>query len=163
MVRVTQDLRYDFAVYDRQGRAVAVVEAKRRLKIDAAWAREWYASTAARMQLPREATVVLVSPDRVYAWRPGAEEAAEPDWTFEASPWFAPYFARLKIAPSEVDPRVFEEIVGLWLQDVVLGELPETSRAGGARSVLGALHGGEVAATSVLGEGSTFRFELPRG
>ncbi|HET7500619.1 MAG TPA: hypothetical protein VFK02_06430 [Kofleriaceae bacterium] len=136
--------RFDFVVYDRQGRALAVVEAKRRFRSDNSWARAWYASTAPRMGPLADVSVVLVSPDRVYVWRPGGNEAAEPDWTFDAAPWFAPYFARLKISPGEVDPRVFEQIVGLWLQDVVLGALPDAGHAGSARAVLGALLGGEV-------------------
>ncbi|HEU4728755.1 MAG TPA: hypothetical protein VFT22_12715 [Kofleriaceae bacterium] len=136
--------RYDFVVYDRQGRAVAVVEAKRRFKSDTSWARAWHASTAPRSGPLADASVVLVSPDRVYVWRPGTDETAGPDWTFEAGPWFAPYFARLRISPHDVDPRVFEQIVGLWLQDVVLGALPDAGHVGSVRAVLGALLGGEV-------------------
>jgi hypothetical protein len=96
------------------------------------------------MNRPVEASVVLFAPDRVYIWRPGADEASQPDSTFEAGPWLAPYFTRLKIPANEVDPRVFEEIVGLWLQDVVLGELPDGRDAGSAAPLLDALRGGEV-------------------
>src|SRR5712671_5844708 len=108
--------RYDFAVYDSQGRLSVLVEAKRRFGTDPSWAREWHASTVKRMNRPVEASVVLFAADRVYVWRPGADEAAQPDSTFEAGPWLAPYFTRLKIPANEVDPRVFEAIVGLWLQ-----------------------------------------------
>jgi hypothetical protein len=57
---------------------------------------------------------------------------------------FAPYFARLKILTAEVDPHVFEAIVGLWLRDVVRDELPEGSEVGSAADLLDALRGGEV-------------------
>jgi hypothetical protein len=136
--------RYDFAVYDSQGRLSALVEAKRRFGTDPSWAREWHASTVKRMNRPVEASVVLFAADRVYVWRPGADETAQPDSTFEAGPWLAPYFTRLKIPANEVDPRVFEAIVGLWLQDVVLGELPDGSNVESAGPLLDALRGGEV-------------------
>ena len=136
--------RYDFAVYDGQGRLSAVVEAKRRFGTDASWAREWHASTVKRMNRPVEASVVLVAADHVYAWRPGAGESANPDWTFESGSWLAPYFERLKIPLHEVAPHIFDEIVGLWLQDVVQGELPDGSNIGGAEDLLAALRGGEV-------------------
>ena len=131
-------------MYDREGRLSALVEAKRRFRTDLSWAREWHASTVRRMNRPAEVSVVLFAPDRVYVWRPGADEAAQPDATYEAGPWLAPYFIRLKISANEVDPRVFEEIVGLWLQDAALGELPESSDLTSAGSLLDTLRGGEV-------------------
>jgi hypothetical protein len=138
-------LQYDFAVYDSHGRLSALVEAKRRFGTDVRWAREWHATAAERAKQSSEANVVLVTPERVYVWRSGASESAQPDWTLQAGPWLAPYFARLKIGLKEVDPRVFEEIVGLCLQDVVLGTLPEGPNAGGdGAELLDALRGGEV-------------------
>ena len=134
----------DFAVYDRQGRLSALVEAKRRFTTDPAWAREWHATMVRRMHQPLEANVVLFALDRVYIWRPGADSAAQPDLIYEAGPWLAPYFRRLKISASEVDPRVFEEIVRLWLQDAALGELPDGSDVGRAGALLDILRGGEV-------------------
>jgi len=58
-------LRYDFAVYDREGRLSALVEAKRRFRTDLSWAREWHASTVRRMNRPAEASVVLSAPDQI--------------------------------------------------------------------------------------------------
>jgi len=136
--------RYDFAVYDRQGRLSAVVEAKRRFGTDESWARAWHAAVVDNTEHPAAANVVLFAPDRVYVWRPGAGRSASPDWTFEAGPWLAPYFARLKIEVKEVDPHVFEAIVGLWLQDVVHGGAPAGNASGSAEHFLDALRGGEV-------------------
>lgn len=138
------DFRYDFSVYDRRGRLLAVVEVKRRFGTNPSWAREWHAGVMERMDQPVDVNVVLVAPDRIYIWRPGADESANPDWIIDAGPWFAPYFARLKIPLAAVDPRIFEEIVGLWLRDVVQGELPEDSDRGSAGDLLEALQGGEV-------------------
>ena len=137
-------LRYDFAVYDEEGHLSALLEAKRRFGTDPIWACAWHATAVERMAPSADATVMLVTPDRIYAWRPGADASASPDWVFDAEPWLAPYFARLKIPIIEVNPRVFEEIVGLWLQDVVQGELPQGSDIGSVGELLDALRGGEV-------------------
>ena len=91
-----------------------------------------------------DANVVLVAPDRVYVWRPGAGESAAPDLVFDAGPWLAPYFERLKIPVHEVDPYVFEQIVGIWLRDVAEGRLPNSSASENASALLDGLHGGEV-------------------
>jgi hypothetical protein len=135
---------YDFSVYDSRGRLAAVVEAKREFGTDPSWAREWHESVAEHMEPPADANVVLFMPDRVYVWRPGADKSANPDWTFDAGPWLAPYFSRLKIPVRGVDRDVFEKIVELWLQDVVQGNLPDGSNVRGAEDLLDTLRGGEV-------------------
>lgn len=121
-----------------------LLEAKRRFGTDPSWARAWHATILERTERPVDANVVLVALDRIYAWRPGADASAKPDWIFDAGPWLAPYFARLKIPVTEVAPSVFVEIVGLWLRDVVQGKLPEGSDATSAVDLLAALREGEV-------------------
>jgi hypothetical protein len=93
---------------------------------------------------PADAHVVLITPDRIYAWRPGAAADASPDWALDAGPWLAPYFVRLKIPAAEVYPTVFDDIVGFWLGDLVRGALPESGDVADARSLFEALRGGEV-------------------
>jgi hypothetical protein len=134
----------DFAVYDSNGRLSTYVEAKRRFKTTEAWAREWRATTMASMTGPLGASVVLVTPDRVYVWRPRADESTHPDWTFESRGWFAPYFARLQIVAEDVDPRVFEEIVLLWLHDIVSGAFPRHGDVENEGKLLEVFRGGEV-------------------
>jgi hypothetical protein len=97
-----------------------------------------------RSDHPSEASVVLVAPDRIYVWRPGAEQSAPPDSMFDAGPWLNPYFSRLKIDVKMVDPHVFEEIVGLWLQDIVHGDLTQVRDDVMAGQLLDTLRGGEV-------------------
>lgn len=97
-----------------------------------------------RPDQPIDANMVLVTPDRVYVWRPGADKSTPPDWTFDAGPWLDPYFTSLKIPAHEVDPHVFERIVWLWLQDVAEGRLPDGSSAENASALLDGLRGGEV-------------------
>ncbi|HEX4416426.1 MAG TPA: hypothetical protein VH165_00945 [Kofleriaceae bacterium] len=135
---------YDFAVYDSRGQLSALVEVKRRFGTTPSWAREWHATMMDRRDKSIDANMVLVAPDRIYVWRPGANRSAPPDSIFEAGPWFAPYFARLRIPVREVDPHVFEQIVGLWLRDVVQGELPASSTAENASALFTGLRGGDV-------------------
>jgi hypothetical protein len=135
---------YDFAIYDAAGRLAALLEAKRRFGRDASWARAWHEAVVESTDRPADANVVLITPDRIYAWRRGAAASANPDWTLDAAPLLAPYFARLKIPVAEVHPHVFDEIVGLWLRDVVRGDLPEGGDAVEAQGLLDALRGGEV-------------------
>ncbi|WP_437488728.1 hypothetical protein WME75_09330 [Sorangium sp. So ce1014] len=137
-------VRCDFAVYDGQARLSVLLEAKRRFGTDPSWARAWHAMVVERMAQPIDATVVLVVPDRIYAWRPGAGASADPDLMLDAEPWLRPYFDRLKIPVVEVDPQVFETIVGLWLDDVVQGKLPAGNDTPNARDFLDILRGGEV-------------------
>lgn len=135
---------YDFAVYDSHGQLFALVEAKRRFGTTPSWAREWHEIVMDRTDQAIEANVVLVAPDRVYVWRPGVDKSAPPDWAFEAAPWLAPYFERLKIPVNEVAPYVFEQIVGLWLRDIAEGRLPDSSTAENANALLDGLRGGEI-------------------
>lgn len=134
----------DFAVYDGHGQLLALVETKRRFGTTLSWAREWHEIVMERVDRPINATVVLVVPDRVYVWHQGADKSAFPDRSFEAGPWFEPYFTRLKIPAHEVAPHVFEQIVGLWLRDIVEGEQPRDDTAGRASDLFSELRGGEV-------------------
>jgi hypothetical protein len=136
--------RYDFAVYDDQGRLSAVLEAKRRFGTDSSWARAWHETLVENMDQPAGASVAVITPERIYAWRPGAGATAEPDWVFDAMPWLAPAFTRLKIPVGEVHPHVFEQIVGMWLRDVVQRQLPEGADAEGGGGFLDILRGGQV-------------------
>jgi hypothetical protein len=43
-----------------------------------------------------------------------------------------PYFERLHIEPSRIEPRLFEEVVGLWLRDVAQGRIGEEAIVSGA-------------------------------
>jgi hypothetical protein len=139
-----QRFPYNFAVYDSRGHLSALVEAKLRFGRDVSWAIAWHAISMEGVERPADANVVMILPDRIYAWRPGAGPSASPDWTLDAEPLLEPYFTRLKIPVAEVHPHVFERIVGLWLQDVVEGELPGTSGIEGAEGLFDALRGGEI-------------------
>lgn len=136
--------QYDFAVYDDHGRLSAVLEAKRRFGTNSSWAQAWHKAIVENMEQPAGASVALITPERIYAWRPGASAVAEPDWVLDAVPWLTPYFSRLKISATEAHPHVFEQVVGMWLRDVVQRGLPEGVDAGGGGGLLDALRGGQV-------------------
>lgn len=136
--------RYDFAVYDDHGRLSAVLEAKRRFGTNSSWARAWHETLVENLDQPAGASVALITPEHIYAWRPEAGAAAEPDWILDAVPWLAPYFSRLKISMAEVHPHVFEQVVGMWLRDVAQRELAEGADAGGSEGLLDILRGGRV-------------------
>jgi hypothetical protein len=136
--------RYDFAVYDRVGHVAVLLEAKRRVATDPSWAREWHAMVVDRMAGPNEATIVLIALDRVYGWRPGAEPSAAPDWTVDAREMLKPYFDRLRMDPKTIEPRVFEEIIGLWLRDVAEGKVSDETLVGDAREFIRAIRDGEI-------------------
>jgi hypothetical protein len=132
---------YDFAVYQADGGLTALFEAKLRFHADVGWARAWRSATL-EGRVPADVHTFLVLPDRVFGWPPGAPPSAEPEWSIDAAPLLGPYFTRLKIPVSEAHPSVFESIVGLWLQDLVHGDVdaPELS------TLLHTLRGGEVVA-----------------
>lgn len=136
--------RYDFAVYDDHGRLSAVLETKRRFGTDSSWAQAWHKTLVENMEQPPGTSVAVITPERIYAWHPGAGPTAAPDWVLEAAPWLAPYFSRLKISVSEVHPHVFEQVVGMWLRDVAQRELPEGADAGSGGGLLALLQGGRV-------------------
>lgn len=136
-------LQYDFSVYDNHGRLAALVEVKRRFGTDSSWARAWHASIVERTGGPIDASIVLFTGDRIYVWRPGSNGGAAPDWVFEARRWLAPYVDQLRIPIGEVTPYVFEEVVGMWLRDAVLGKLPDGTEVE-AEALLDAFRGGEV-------------------
>jgi hypothetical protein len=134
--------RYDFVVYDDRGHLAAVLEAKRRFGTDSSWARAWHQTLIENMDQPAGANVALITPEFIYAWRPEAGASAEPDWVLDAAPQLGPYFTRLRIPVAEVHPHVFEQIVGMWLGDVVRRESPDA--AGTAGGLLDLLRGGRV-------------------
>lgn len=108
---------HDYTAYDTQGRPVAFFEVKRRYDTDANWARAWHQLILERLGNQVHAALLLVTPDRLYSWKAGAQTSEEPK-VLQAAPFLEPYFERLKISSAKVDPQVFEEIVGLWLRDV---------------------------------------------
>lgn len=136
--------QYDFAVFDRTGRVAVLLEAKRRDATDPSWASEWHSMMVDRMAVPSEAQVVLIALDRLYGWRPGAGASAPPDWTADARELLKPYFDRLRIEPTAIEPRLFEEVVGLWLRDVAEGKMNDEALVGDAHDVITAIRDGEV-------------------
>jgi hypothetical protein len=136
--------KYDFVIYDDRGHLAAVLEAKRRFGTDPQWARAWHQTLVENKDQPAGVSVALVTPELIYAWRPEAGASAAPDWVLDAAPQLGPYFTRLRIPVGEVHPHVFEQIVGMWLRDVVQREPPDAADTAGGGGLLDLLRGGHV-------------------
>lgn len=135
---------FDFAVYDAKGQLAMLIEAKSRKQIDRAWARQWQELISQRMDSPAPAVIMLVTPERVYGWRRGAEPASEPDWEIDARPLLAPYFAQLRASASSIRGGLFEELVLLWIRDVAFSEAPPAPSRDADEELMGPLRGGEI-------------------
>jgi hypothetical protein len=109
-------MSYDFAAYDKDGRLSVVVEAKRRLRTDAAWATELRRNIFAHEAVP-QAVFMVVVPDKVYVWNAVAREQDKPI-EIDASSIFAPYFEQTGISPDTIEPQAFEQLVSWWLNDL---------------------------------------------
>lgn len=129
-------LQWDFAVYGPNGAVIALIEAKRRLGTTRAWATEW--RRAAAQQSAARASMLLIAPDRLYAWAPGAPQEAAPDRELDSRTFLGPYFRRAGMDPTAVDPTTFEDVVDWWLRDLLGGRvepLPLELRLEGATLV----------------------------
>jgi hypothetical protein len=115
--------RFDFALCDPQGRVTALVEAKAKVKTNVDWAIEWRFNSIARTTGSAPPAMVLVAVDSVYGWSAAAKAREAPSWIVAADTLLHPYFERLRLDREKVGPRVYEDVVRLWLQDVVEGRL----------------------------------------
>ncbi len=109
----------DLVLTGPAGDVVAVVEVKARRGTDVEWARQL--STHLFQDTPRDRVfTVLVTPDRMYLWRPGHPPATDPE-TIDLSQALEPYFGRARVDREGVGPRAFELLVANWLMDAALG------------------------------------------
>ncbi|MDB5874639.1 MAG: hypothetical protein JWQ07_4081 [Ramlibacter sp.] len=114
-------VRFDFALCDPQGQVTALIEAKAKVKTNVDWAIEWRFNCIARATGRAPPSMLVVASDFVYGWSAGAGAREAPSWTVAADTLLRPYFERLRLDRDTVSPRVFEDVVRLWLQDVVEG------------------------------------------
>jgi hypothetical protein len=97
-----------------------------------------------RTEGSKDAQIVLMALNRLYGWRPGADASAPPDWTVDARELLKPYFDRLRIESTAIEPRLFDEAVGLWLRDVAEGKVNDETLVGDAHDVIAKIRDGEV-------------------
>jgi hypothetical protein len=118
----------DFALYDRNGRLIAVAEVKNKSGTSREWAAKLRRNILAHGGFHRADFFLLVTPDKLYLWKGASAEPAvgQPAFEVDAQPIFKPYFERAGVNPADGSGRAFELIVAAWLGDLIrLAEQPE--------------------------------------
>jgi hypothetical protein len=142
------DMGFDFAVRDDAGRTRAIVEAKRSLGTNAAWAAQLRRNWMSHGLLPAADVFALVLPDRLYMWLGSPPPGALPDVDVDAGPLFAPYFQRVKTTPEQIDPQAFEMVVAWWLEDLADPRPAEERPSGVPPQLHDAVAGGRIVPTA---------------
>jgi hypothetical protein len=120
----TQTARPDLIVHDASQRPRLLVEVKRRDTVppeEIANLRAFYLDGVGV-----RAPFLLVTLAAISLWPASAPADAQPELVFDAREELAPYFARLGIAPNEIEPGAFEMLVFSWLSDLVEGQRPQS-------------------------------------
>lgn len=111
----------DLSLYDSDGRLAALAEIKNRTGTSGKWAAKTRRNLLAHGVGSGSDYFLLITPDRLYAWKDAGTSPGEVWPTFEADigPTFAPYFSHAGIVPDQVSGQAFELVVAAWLSDVV--------------------------------------------
>jgi hypothetical protein len=128
----TRDPGFDFALFGRDQRLVAVVEAKSKKNTSAAWAVQLRRNMLAHGHASlRSDYFFIVTPDWLYVWQGAADEPTvrQPSFAVDARPLFAPYFERAGVSPDGASPQAFELVVAAWLGDLVRAAEPREKLA----------------------------------
>jgi hypothetical protein len=136
--------RYDFAAIDTHDNLALLVEAKTTRGTDAAWAAEMRAIIGGRSTALASSTLLIVTPDRLYMWPPGAPLDAPPAETLDTEDVLRTHFERAGVrADRRMHPDVFEDLVGWWLHEVATG-VASPPPATELEAVLGGIRGTRV-------------------
>lgn len=111
----------DFALYDRDRRLIALVEAKNKRGTSPEWAAQLRRNFLAHGGNLRGAEFfLLATPDHVYVWKGAGSEPRPitPTYVVDARPLFDPYFERTGLSLEEAGSQAFELAVGAWLSDL---------------------------------------------
>lgn len=136
----------DFLAYDRNGRLVAAVEAKRRLGANARWATNLRAVLLDRGgELGSVPFFVIVVPEAIYIWTAVASPDAPPRFEIDARVVLTPYYERVEVEAERIHPMAFETLVWWWLRDLTLGRDLSHDPSLAASGLIDALNGGQLA------------------
>ena len=110
----------DLALYDRSGRLTAIAEIKNKRGTSREWAAQTRRNLLAYSRAYGVDFFLMVTPDRLYAWKDAGTEPIPAPPTYEADtrPGLAPYFESAGVDPRYVSGHAFELIVGAWLSDL---------------------------------------------
>lgn len=118
----------DLSLYDANGRLTALAEVKNRKGTSGRWAAKTRRNLLAHGVGCGSDYFLLITPDRLYAWKDAGTEPSEVWPTFEAEtgPTFAPYFSHAGVVPDQASGQAFELVVAAWLSDVMrCADLPD--------------------------------------
>lgn len=114
-------IRADLSLYDSDGRLTALAEVKNRTGTSGKWAAKTRRNLLAHGLGCGSDYFLLITPDRLYAWKGAGSNPSEVWPMFEADtePTFAPYFHHAGIVPGRASGQAFELVVAAWLSDVM--------------------------------------------
>ncbi len=114
-------LRADLLLYNSGGRLTALAEVKNRTGTSGMWAAKTRRNLLAHGLGCGSDYFLLITPDRLYAWKDAGNNSGEVLPTYEADtgPTFAPYFNQAGIVPNRTSGQAFELVVAAWLSDVM--------------------------------------------
>ena len=114
-------LRADLSLYDANGRLAAIAEVKNRTGTSGTWAAKTRRNLVAHGLGWGSGFFLLITPDRLYAWKDAGDDAVEVPPTYEADigTTFASYCNDAGLAPNRVSGPAFELVVAAWLGDLM--------------------------------------------
>jgi hypothetical protein len=125
----------DLALYDRDGRLIAVAEVKNKQGTSREWAAKFRRNMLVHGGYSQADFFLLVTPDRLYIWKNAGitPTLVQPTYELDAQPLFAPYFERAGVNPSDISGQAFELVVAAWLGDLVRSEEQRVALTNGQR------------------------------
>jgi hypothetical protein len=118
----------DFMAYSPDRRLVAAVEAKRVLDTTIEWAMKYRRNLVGYATLREIPYLVIATPDRIYIWKAPLPDDARPTAVIDGLAAFAPYYKRVGVDASHIQPMAFELLVLWWLSDLA-SSLPSEESA----------------------------------
>lgn len=114
-------LRADLSVHDANGRLTALAEVKNRTGTSGKWAAKTRRNLLAHGYGWGTGFFLLVTPDRLYAWKDAGDDPVEVPPTYESNiaTTFATYLKDAGLRPDQVSGPAFELVVAAWLGDLV--------------------------------------------
>ena len=123
-------LRADLSLYDEKGRLTALAEVKNRKGTSGQWAAKTRRNLLAHGYGWGEGFFLLVTPDRLYAWKDAGDDPVEVPPTYESdvATTFATYLEDAGLPPDRVSGPAFELVVAAWLGDLMRSGDAEDNR-----------------------------------
>lgn len=114
----------DLALYNRDGRLIAVAEVKNKSGTSSQWAAQLRSNVLAHGGFRSANFFLLITPDKLYVWKDAGIKPAviTPTYVVDAQPILKPYFEAADIKPDSINGSAFELVVGAWLGDLIRAE-----------------------------------------